>query len=106
VFRDFKINAESTAGLPYTSKGEIEKIYGEINTTNLYGGVCDGQLCFEHTINIFQGCTGTIIFLLDKNQDPAKGVTKEDYGKAIAINVGGDDAGDGLVRNFAFKILL
>ena len=109
VYRDFPIDTAST-GLLNTSTDKLEQIYGKINTVNIYGGeitrvVCDDQLwCFEHNINTFPGCSGAVIFLLDKHQDPANGVTEEDYGKAIAIHVGGDDVGEGMVRNFAFRI--
>jgi hypothetical protein len=107
VYRDFVISAEST-GIADMTEDEIKKVYGEMNKVNIYAGeitrVCDGGLCFEHNVNNFDGCSGAIVFLLDKHQDLGSGVTEEDDGKAIAVHVGGDEVGGGLMRNFAFKI--
>eukprot|EP00980_Cylindrotheca_fusiformis_P015354 scaffold4305_cov57-Cylindrotheca_fusiformis.AAC.1 len=41
--------------------------------------------------------------LLDVDQEGC-GVIESDYGKAIAVHVGGDRLSDGTIVNFAFKI--
>lgn len=103
IYRDFVILPEDT-GMPNISEEELQRIYGPINKVNIYTGkitrVCDGGECFEHDINTFSGCSGAIVFLLDRNQD---NVPEQDYGKAIAVHVGGDEVG-AIVSNFAFKI--
>lgn len=106
VYRDFEIEAVHT-GSPDIASDSIQRIYGRVNQVNIYTGeitrVCDDGSCFEHNVNAFQGCSGALVFLLDREQDSC-GVLEEDYGKAIAVHVGGDDVGEGEVRNFAFRI--
>jgi hypothetical protein len=104
VYRDFEIEAGDT-GAPDITHDSIQRIFGRVNQVNIYTGeitrVCEGGTCFEHNVNTFAGCSGAIVFLLDRDQE-AFGVVEDDYGKAIAVHVGGDDVGT--VRNFAFTI--
>jgi hypothetical protein len=78
----------------------------DMNHVNVYTGAItsasagyDGTV-LEHNINAFAGCSGAIMFLLDKNQE-GLGVEECEYGKAAAVHVGGDP---GIHRNFALKI--
>ena len=68
----------------------IMKLFGPDVSASIYTGEIirvskDGQV-IEHDINTYKGCSGAIIFLLDKNQDEL--VDRGDYGKAIAIHAG------------------
>lgn len=40
----------------------------------------------EHSINSYGGCSGAIIFLLDKDQPHS--IRQNNYGKAIAVHAG------------------
>lgn len=109
VFRDFVIKSEDTGAVPDMTDEEIEKAFGKLNSVNIYTGeitrVVDDEFSFEHNVNTFEGCSGAIVFLLDKNQD-RESVLEQDEGKAIAVHVGGGNIGNGILRNFAFKIIL
>jgi len=83
VYRDFEIEADDT-GTPDITSDSIQRIFGRMNQVNIYTGKITRV---EHDINAFAGCSGAIVFLLDHNQDCRR-----------------DDVGDGVVRNFAFKI--
>jgi hypothetical protein len=106
VFRDFDI-APADTGVATIAPEKILEIYGKKGEVNIYTGeikrVVEDGLCFEHDINTFEGCSGSIVFLLDQQLDGV-GVVEEDYGKAVALHVGGDIVGEGVIRNFAFKI--
>jgi hypothetical protein len=52
--------------------------------TGVYG---DGE-AFSHNINTYEGCSGAVVFLLDKDQ-PAESVQEEDFGKAIGVHAVG-----------------
>lgn len=61
--------------VPVIQTGEVTRVYG-------------GGAVFEHNINTFEGCSGAVIFLLDKGQpDSVDPVT--DYGKAIGVHAAG-----------------
>jgi V8-like Glu-specific endopeptidase len=47
----------------------------------------DGDV-FSHSINTYEGCSGAVVFLLDKDQ-PAESVQEEDFGKAIGVHAAG-----------------
>ena len=70
-------------------KDDIMRIFGEDNAVSIYTGevtaVSPDKEVFHHSINSFRGCSGAIVFLLDKNQDFVGG---QDYGKAIGVHVG------------------
>jgi len=107
VYRNFELTCED-AGVPQGSitKEELLHIYGQSGRVNIYTGqitnVSPDGSAFKHDINTFRGCSGAIIFLLDIDQE-VFGVDSNDYGKAIAIHVGGDEL-DGNIINVAFKI--
>ncbi len=56
-----------------------------------------------YDMNSFGGCSGAIIFLLDKDQ--RESVRPEDVGKAIAIH-SGPHWDETLNRNVAFKLIM
>jgi hypothetical protein len=81
---------------------DLERIYGQPNTVNIYTGEITyvGDEHIEFDINTFTGCSGAVIFLLDQGQ-PAS-VQSCDFGKAIAVHAG---AHPFLVnRNLGFKL--
>jgi hypothetical protein len=84
------------------SEERIRAIFGNPNEVIVYTGsiIAVGPKHIEFDVNTFFGCTGAIIFLLDKNQ-PTDSVKKEDHGKAIAVNAGSCDE---LVNNVGFKL--
>eukprot|EP00980_Cylindrotheca_fusiformis_P010834 scaffold2447_cov110-Cylindrotheca_fusiformis.AAC.16 len=108
VYRNFEVTPED-AGMSRNSitAEELRQVFGRENRVNIYTGqitkVSPNQKAFEHNINTFRGCSGAVIFLLDVDQEGC-GVIESDYGKAIAVHVGGDRLSDGTIVNFAFKI--
>lgn len=70
-------------------KEDILRIFGTDNAVNIYTGettaVSQDNDVFRHSVNSFRGCSGAIVFLLDKNQDL---VEPQHYGKAIGVHVG------------------
>ena len=70
------------------SEEDLRKIYGEPDKVNIYTGKIThvGQHHIEYDINTFTGCSGAIVFLLDRNQPDS--VQQCDYGKAIAVHGG------------------
>lgn len=75
---------------------------------NIYTGeilrVSQDGSSFEHNINTYKGCSGALVFLLDRDQN-GNGTLEADWGKAIAVHVGGKFVEEGRPRNFAFKLL-
>ena len=108
VYRQFVVTAVD-AGMPPNTLTEdrLREIYGRENEVNVYTGqithVAPGGNAFEHNINTFAGCSGAIVFLLDRDQD-GNGTIREDYSKAIAIHAGGKTIAPGQVTNVAFKL--
>lgn len=101
VYRTFDITAEDAGA----AEGEdLTKIYGKKNLVCVYTGEItessSNGLAFHHSINTFCGCSGAIVFLLDKNQSDEE--AKQHAGKAIGVHVGG--APEGHPTNVAFKI--
>ena len=101
VYRMFDITAEDAGA----AEGEdLTKIYGKKNLVCIYTGEITEPsskgLAFQHSINTFCGCSGAIVFLLDKNQSDEE--VKRHVGKAIGVHVGG--APEGHLTNVAFKI--
>ena len=109
VLRDFGITCED-AGMPRNSLSDADviRIYGHVDRVNIYTGkitrVSPDGTWFKHNMNSFRGCSGAIVFLLDKNQTD-NGVVNQDFGKAVAVHVGGKYIGDGERSNLAFSIL-
>jgi hypothetical protein len=99
VFRKYNINhedAEAPSSLELTSR------YGSINQACIYTGkvteISDNGKTFCHNINTFEGCSGAIIFLLDKDQPDDMDNTL--VGMAVGIHSGGLD----ISNNLAFKL--
>ncbi|CAB9506925.1 expressed unknown protein [Seminavis robusta] len=70
---------------------DIRRVFGPDNAASFYTGeiirISDDRRVIEHDINTYKGCSGAIIFLLDKKQ-PTGLVNSQDHGKAIAIHAG------------------
>ena len=72
------------------SQDDILRLFGKDYSVSIYTGEitgisADGRV-FRHDINTFRGCSGAIVFLLDKNQH---GLVEEQYfGKAIGVHAG------------------
>ena len=81
-----KIMGKKNVKLPDFKQDDIEKFFGLPDQLNIYTGkiLYVGQNFIEYDINSFTGCSGAIVFLLDKNQPSS--VDKADYGKAVAIH--------------------
>jgi hypothetical protein len=81
---------------------KIAKVYGHPNVVNIYTGKIKyvGTNHIEYDFNSFTGCSGAVVFLLDRDQ-PAS-VDRSDYGKAVAIHAGGHPVING--RNIGFLL--
>lgn len=84
---------EGTSGK--MSEEEEKKFYGPakvpvIQTGEVTGVYGNHKEVFAHNINTYEGCSGAVIFLLDKDQPP-ESVEEEggDYGRAIGIHAAG-----------------
>jgi hypothetical protein len=70
---------------------DLERYYGTELSSNIQTGVITGVAgdgsFFTHDINTFKGCSGAIVFLLDKAQPSS--VRETDYGKAIGVHGAG-----------------
>lgn len=75
------------------SREDIGRIFGPKGSVNIYTGqitgVSDDRKAFCHDINTFKGCSGAIVFLLDRDQDAA--VPRRLYGHAIGVHAGAVD---------------
>jgi hypothetical protein len=95
VYRTFEITHKDAKAPPNT---DLDHIYGQKSWVCIYTGqvteVSANGRTFCHDINTFKGCSGAIIFLLDRNQPDD--VTAEFYGRAVGINVGGLDVDNNL----------
>jgi len=81
---------------------ELERIYGQPNSVNIYTGeiMFIGDDHIEYDINSFTGCSGATVFLLDQGQPPS--VQNCDFGKAVAVHAGAHPFL--ATRNLGFKI--
>ena len=98
-----------------TLKSSLLKMYSKLNAETLEGiygiqterlaNVYTGQITYvgdshiEYDINTFTGCSGAVVFLLDKHQPES--VNESDYGCAIAVHAGAHPFYN---RNLAFII--
>lgn len=73
---DEEKNFYGPPGVPVIQTGAVTAVYG------------DRAEVFAHSINTYEGCSGAVIFLLDKDQNP-ESVQEHDYGKAIGIHAAG-----------------
>ena len=81
----------------------LREVFGEAKQNNIYTGkiLLVGKTHIEHDINSFTGCSGAIIFLLDKDQPPS--VLKKHWGCAIAVHAGSHPSIR--TRNIGFKLV-
>jgi len=81
---------------------KIKNFYGETDQVNIYTGEIKyvGPKHIEYSINSFTGCSGAVVFLLDKDQ-PAS-VDQSDWGRAVAIHSGAHPLMSD--RNYGFLI--
>lgn len=84
------------------SEEDIERIYGKPDCVNVYTGTITfvGESHIEYSCNTFTGCSGAIVFLLDKHQPDS--VQPCDWGKAIAVHSGSHPYLPN--RNLGFKL--
>jgi hypothetical protein len=71
-----------------TSLAPLRRIFGDPRRTTVYTGEIThvGETQIEYDINSYQGCSGSIVFLFDKNQPNS--VKNNDAGCAIAVHSG------------------
>jgi hypothetical protein len=85
VLREYNINHED-AGAP--SSLDLTSRYGSINQPCIYTvkvtEISENGKTFCHDINTFEGCSGAIVFLLDKDQPSDMGNTLA--GMAVGIH--------------------
>jgi hypothetical protein len=84
------------------SEQQLETFFGPPNGVNIYTGEITfvGETHIEYDINSFKGCSGAVVFLLDKNQPTS--VRPLDYGTAVAVHAGAHPTM--VNRNVAFKL--
>lgn len=77
-------------------EAEERKFYGPAKVAVIQTGVVTAvygskREVFAHNINTYEGCSGAIIFLLDKDQSDQspESVEKDDKGKAIGVHAAG-----------------
>jgi hypothetical protein len=93
---------KKTASAPADVTDEmLREVFGEPRQTNIYTREIKyvGTHHLEYDINSFIGCSGAVVFLLDKKQ-PAS-VLESDWGCAIAVHAGAHTRCE---RNIAFKL--
>jgi hypothetical protein len=106
VYRTFDIDSDDTG--VSLSEADLKKLFGETNSVCVFTGeitvVHDNQYgSFEHSINTYRGCSGAIIFLLDKNQQTEEILLHR--GKAVGVHAGGKPVWVGGPRaNVGFRI--
>jgi len=95
VYRTFDITHDDAKAPRYT---DLLEVYGQKFQVCIYTGqvteLSANGRTFCHNINTFGGCSGAIIFLLDRNQ--SDDVAAEFCGRAVGINVGGLDVDSNL----------
>ena len=88
VYSENRVTPDSASVPAGYTQEELEHIYGKANQINILTGsithVGPGRISYD--INTFGGCSGTVVFLLDKGQPDS--VQKQDWGKAIAVHSG------------------
>jgi hypothetical protein len=105
IYSDNEVTPEASQAPPGYTKETLVKIYGRAHQVNILTGkvtaVDENMIVYD--MNSFGGCSGAIIFLLDKDQ--RESVRPEDVGKAIAIH-SGPHWDETLNRNVAFKLIM
>jgi hypothetical protein len=97
VYRTFDITHEDAKA---PSNLTLEDFYGQKLQACIYTGEvteisANGQ-SFSHNINTFEGCSGAVVFLLDRNQEVE--LEEKFHGMAVGVHVGGLDS----TNNIAF----
>ena len=97
VNRSFDI-ANADAGVPPSFRVNLVDIYGPKGNPCIYTGsvteVSTNDKTFCHDINTFAGCSGAVVFLLDRQPDRFgydDDQIMELMGKAVGVHVGGLD---------------
>jgi hypothetical protein len=101
VYRTFDITHDDAQAPLHI---DLEQVYGQTYQVCIYTGqvteIATNGRTFCRNINAFEGCSGAIIFLLDRNQpsddDMAAVVADEFHGRVVGINVGGLDMDNNL----------
>jgi hypothetical protein len=80
----------------------LGKIFGPAGAITIYTGEITfvGEEHIEYSVNLYRGCSGAIVFLLDYDQPPS--VNESDHGRAIAVHAGFQDE---LGTNLGFKFI-
>jgi len=69
VFRTFDIHHDDAGALPSIV---LSRVHGDKNQTCIYTGevteFSSDRTTFCHSLNAFAGCSGAVVFLLDRNQ--------------------------------------
>jgi hypothetical protein len=88
IYSENGATPDSALAPPGYTQEELERIYGKANQINILTGVITevgpDYICYN--INTFGGCSGAVVFLLDKEQPDS--VKPRDWGKAIAVHIG------------------
>ena len=96
VYRTFDI---TYADAKAPSNVALEDFYGQKLQACIYTGevteISASRKTFCHNINTFEGCSGAVVFLLDRNQEVG---LEAFHGMAVGVHVGGLD----LTNNIAF----
>jgi hypothetical protein len=93
---------QKTASAPaHVTDEMLREVFGEARQTNIYTGEIKhvGTHHLEYDVNSFNGCSGAVVFLLDKKQPLS--VLESDWGCAIAVHAGAHTRCE---RNIAFKL--
>jgi hypothetical protein len=101
VYSDTGATKKTASAPAHVTDETLREVFGEPRQTNIYTGEIKyvGTHHLEYDINSFNGCSGAVVFLLDKKQ-PAS-VLESDWGCAIAVHAG---AHTRVERNIAFKL--
>ena len=100
VYNVSDVSAES-AMAPEISAAQLRKIYGGKGDVVIHTGeiLAVGEKHIEYDINSYGGCSGALLFLLDRNQPGS--VPSSEYGKAVAVHSSGHPLSN-IDRNIGF----
>lgn len=115
IYRNFDIeDADAGATLSdlqletlYGSKGCVCVLTGEVTAVHDNNDSNNNKfLSFEHSVNTYRGCSGAIIFLLDRQSQRLEQANENRAGKAVGVHVGGKPlyVTDGNPANLGFRI--
>lgn len=100
VYNVSDVSPESAMALEI-SAAQLRKIYGGKGDVVIHTGeiLAVGENHIEYDINSYGGCSGALVFLLDKNQPDS--VPDTEYGKAVAVHSSGHPLSN-VERNIGF----